>query len=83
MNSNAIVNKKGIEGQLSFESEWEWNEQSPTCEVVHETDKAHFRNLLPNRFLLAQLVEHKSDDQKVMGSNPTGGNFWRNLFCSE
>ena len=27
------------------------NEQSPTCEVVHETNKAHFRNLLPNRFL--------------------------------
>ena len=27
------------------------NEQSPTCEVVHETNKAHFRNLLPNRSL--------------------------------
>ena len=27
------------------------NEQSPTCEVVHETKKGHFRNLLPNRFL--------------------------------
>ena len=27
------------------------NDQSPTCEVVHETNKAHFRNLLPNRFL--------------------------------
>ena len=27
------------------------NEQNPTCEVVHETNKAHFRNLLPNRFL--------------------------------
>ena len=27
------------------------NEQSPTCEEVHETNKAHFRNLLPNRFL--------------------------------
>ena len=27
------------------------NEQSPTCEVVHETNKAHFRNLLLNRFL--------------------------------
>ena len=22
-----------------------------TCEVVHETNKAHFKNLLPNRFL--------------------------------
>ena len=27
------------------------NEQSPTCEVVHETNKVHIRNLLPNRFL--------------------------------
>ena len=27
------------------------NKQSPTCEVVHKTNKAHFRNLLPNRFL--------------------------------
>ena len=27
------------------------NEQSPTYEVVHETNKAHFRNFLPNRFL--------------------------------
>ena len=26
------------------------NEQSPTYELVHETNKAHFRNLLPNRF---------------------------------
>ena len=27
------------------------NAQSPTCELVHETNKAHFRNLLSNRFL--------------------------------
>ena len=25
-------------------------EQSPTHEVVHETNKAHFRNLMLNRF---------------------------------
>ena len=31
------------------------NEQSPTCEVVHETNKAHFRNLLPNRFQLSSI----------------------------
>ena len=30
---------------------------------------------------LAQLAEHYSDDLEV-GSNPTGGNFGRNLFCS-
>ena len=27
------------------------NEQGPICEVVHETNKPHCRNLLPNRFL--------------------------------
>ena len=26
------------------------HEQSPKFEVVHETNKAHFRKLLPNRF---------------------------------
>ena len=31
---------------------------------------------------LAQLVEHWHDDPEVMGSIPTGGNFWRNFFCS-
>ena len=28
-----------------------FNEFGYRCEVVHETNKAHFRNLLPNRFL--------------------------------
>ena len=27
------------------------NERSPTCEIVHETNKAYLRNFLPNRFL--------------------------------
>ena len=51
------------------------NEQSPTCEVVHETNKAHFRNLCPTDSCLVQLVEHWSDDPEVVGPNPTGGNF--------
>ena len=31
---------------------------------------------------LAQLAEQWPDDLKVVSSNPTGGNFWQNLFCS-
>ena len=31
---------------------------------------------------LAQLAEHETDDLEVVSSNPTGGNFWWNLFCS-
>ena len=31
---------------------------------------------------LAQLIEHGTDDLEVVSSNPTGTNFWRNLFCS-
>ena len=31
---------------------------------------------------LAQLSEHWSHDPEVVSSNPTGGNFWRTLFCS-
>ena len=31
---------------------------------------------------LAQLGEQETDDLEVVSSNPTGGNFWRNLFCS-
>ena len=37
------------------------NEQSPTCEVVHETNKAHFRNLQPNRFLPSVIPLHESN----------------------
>ena len=29
---------------------------------------------------LAQFAEHETDE--VVSSNPNGGNFWRNLFCS-
>ena len=31
---------------------------------------------------LAQLAEHGTDDLEVVSSNPTGDNFWQNLFCS-
>ena len=31
---------------------------------------------------LAQLVRHWPKDLEVLVSNPTGGNFWRILFCS-
>ena len=51
------------------------NEQSPKYEVVHETNKAHFRNHMPTESFLAQLAEHLSDDPEVVSSNPTGGNF--------
>ena len=30
---------------------------------------------------LDQLAEHGTDELKVVSSNPTGGNFYRNLFC--
>ena len=31
---------------------------------------------------LVELTEHLSDDQEIEGSNPNGGNFWWNIFCS-
>ena len=34
------------------------NEQGPTCEVVHETNKAHFQISCPTDSCIAQLVEH-------------------------
>ena len=43
--------------------------------------KAHFRNL-QQISLLAQLGEQETGDQEVMGSNPTGSNFWQKLFCA-
>ena len=36
----------------------------------------------PTDSYLAQLVEHYSNDQEVMDSKPTGGNFWRIFFSS-
>ena len=50
------------------------NKQSPTCEVVHETKESSLQKS-PTDSLLAQLVEHETDDQEVEGSNPTWGNF--------
>ena len=58
------------------------NEQNPTCEVVHETNKAHFRNLLSNRFL-PQLVRHWTEDPEVLVSIPTGGNFFCSSLCKD
>ena len=51
------------------------NDQSPKCEVVHET-KLTSKISCPN---LAQSVEHQSDDQKVLGSISTRYDF---QFCS-
>ena len=51
------------------------NEQSPTCEVVHETNKAHFISV-QQISCLAQLVEHWPYDPEVLVSIPTGDNFW-------
>ena len=50
------------------------NKQSPTCEVVHGTKESSLQTS-PTDFLLAQLVEHGTDDLEVVSSNPTGDNF--------
>ena len=49
------------------------NKQSPTCEVVHEAKESSLQKSPTDSFLV-QLVEHETDDQEVMGKNPTGGN---------
>ena len=36
----------------------------------------------PTDSCLAQLVRHWPEDLEVLVSIPTGGNFWRNYFCS-
>ena len=36
----------------------------------------------PTDSCLAQLVRHWPEDPEVLVSIPTGGNFWRNFFCS-
>ena len=58
------------------------NEQSPTCEVVLETQESSLQKS-PTDFYLAQLARHLTDDLGIVGSNPTGGNFWWIffLFC--
>ena len=58
------------------------NEQSPTCEVVHETNKAHFRNLLPNRFLPSSVGKALAWRSGVPGFNPHWGQFLTKFFCS-
>ena len=42
--------------------------------MVHET-KENSLQKSPTDSFLAQLAEQETDDQEVMGSNPTGGNF--------
>ena len=52
---------------------------------MHETNKAHFRNLLPNRFLpssVGRALEWSSRGHGLKPHGGRGGNFWWNLFCS-
>ena len=56
------------------------NEQSPTCEVVHETNKAHFRNLLTNRFLPSSVGKALAWRSGCPSFNPHWGQFLTNLF---
>ena len=50
--------------------------------MVHETKKNSLQKSLTDSSL-AQLPEQETDDQEVMGSNPTGCNFLTKflLFC--
>ena len=50
------------------------NEQSPTCEVVHET-KLTSEISFPTDSCPAQLSDHWSYYPEVVSSNPTEGNF--------
>ena len=50
------------------------NKQSPMCEVLHEPKESSLQKLLTDSSL-AQLAEHETDVQEVVGSNPTDGNF--------
>ena len=56
------------------------NEQSPTCEVVH---KAHFRYLLPNRFLSSSVVRVLESWSGGCKFKPHRGQFLTKfiLFC--
>ena len=56
------------------------NEQSPTCEVVHETNKAHFRNLLTNRFLSSSVGKALAWRSGGPGFNPHWGQFLTKFF---
>ena len=59
------------------------NEQSPTCEVVHETNKAHFRNLLPIKFLSSSVGRTLEWCSGGCGFQPHWGQFLTKLilFC--
>ena len=56
------------------------NEQSPTCEVVHETNKAHFRNLLTNRFLPSSVGKALAWRSGGPGFNPHWEKFLMTFF---
>ena len=56
------------------------NNQSPKCEVVHEA-KLTSEISCPTHTWLAQLAEHYSDDQEVVGSMSTKGNYLFSLLC--
>ena len=49
--------------------------------IEHEFIKALMIHRQPNTDS-AQLAEQKTYDLEVLSSNPTGGNFWQNLFRS-
>ena len=51
------------------------NEQSPTSEVVHETNKAHFRNFLLNRFLHSSVGRALEWWSRGCGFQPHWGKF--------
>ena len=56
------------------------NEQSPTCEVVHET-KLTSEISCPTDSCLAQLVRYWPEDPEVLVSIPTGAIFDEILFA--
>ena len=51
--------------------------------VQHETKESSLQKS-PTDSSLAQLAEHETVEQGVVGSNPSGGNFWQIFFvlCS-
>ena len=55
-------------------------EQSLTCEVAHETNKTHFRNLLPNRFLPSSVSRALKWWSRGHGFNPDWGQFLTNFI---
>ena len=59
------------------------NEQSPTCEVVHETNKAHFWNLQPNRLRPSSVGKALAWRSRGPGFNSHWGQFLKKFFfCS-